>query len=106
MTPDTRSLVDRLLAVSLLLIISAGCGQTSSCGCGEAAPFPKGGVILDQGVQLRITESGIEALEGAMVPLIMGEMGGATVSFCLEETTDYPAMCFDETCARCSRLTP
>ncbi len=93
MRTSTRPL-DRLLAMGLFLVIGAGCGQSASCGCGDNAPYPAEGLVVHQGMQLRLTPSGIETLEEAVVPMILDAMGGESIGVCIPaNSSSYPNYC-------------
>ncbi|MDX9720233.1 MAG: hypothetical protein RBU37_05775 [Myxococcota bacterium] len=88
--------IDRLLVLGLFLFIGSACGQTQSCGCGEPAPYPSSGLLVDQGIQLRLSENGVDKLESAVVPIILEQMGGA-LSFCLPPQDTFADFCHRDT---------
>lgn len=83
-----RRRVDRLLLIVLALGVLIGCGQQEGCGLGQSASYPAGGVLVEQGMQARLTPGGVDALEQAVVPLIASQLGagsGAGFSICVPQ---------------------
>jgi hypothetical protein len=97
---DIPCWMTRKLALVSMAIFLAACSD-SGCDCEgfETAPFPEqhNDKTLPLGAQVRVSQSGLDFLEG-QVPTLIGEFQPGGLSFCVPPDDGTPDICTESTC--------